>query len=421
MYKTALLLVAFTVCITAGCKKSGVNKSPSPVNQDTAKPIGEVEFNAINAWALSAKSILKTSDNNFLVLGYKMLQGNNPWLDPYPVFLKINGDLQVKLSKIPLTNDAETIDQAIETSDAFYLLGQIQGDVTQTHFNNLLIIKTDKSGSVLWEKQYNDITWVYSLVKTSDNNLAVLAYNSESWLPYYGNENAFTVMMKMDMNGNVLFRKDYVQENLNYGCSDLVETNNGYAFIAYKRTLDSTTSLGSLVAQFCRTDNTGNIISKTQLDGDDVLYMRATHLIKKSDGGFIVSHFHSQVGGTNGGSTNNFNTYLYYLDADGNIVHYGNLFYGNSINQMWDVVGIKQSEEGDIYVLGVVILSASEWGIIMKRFNAEGVLTKEKLYYLDRYASALEETSDGNFIIVSNDGNNQGISLLKVNKELEIQ
>jgi len=204
--------------MTASCKKSTTDPNPSPINSDTTKPyIGEVKYNAINGEDLSAKSILKTSDNDFLVTGLKMLQGQNPWLDPHPAFFKINSDLQVKLSKIPLTNDAATINQAVETSDGYYLLGQIQGDHSQTTFDNLLLIKTDKSGSVLWKKQYNNIVYVYSLIKASDNHLAILAYNGGSWLPNYINDNAPTVLLKIDMDGNVLFRKDYIQEGLHYG------------------------------------------------------------------------------------------------------------------------------------------------------------------------------------------------------------
>jgi hypothetical protein len=397
MYKTACLLVALIVVITSGCKKSTTNTSQPPVIRDTTKPyIGEVNFNTINGEDLSCKSILKTSDN--------------AWLDPYPAFFKINSDLKVTSTKIPLTSDAAAIHQAVETNDGFYLLGQIQPDYSQTTFNNLLLIKTNKSGSVLWKRQYDNIKWVYSLIKTNDNQLAILAYNGGSWLPNYVSDKAPTILLKLDMDGNVVFRKDFVQEGLHYGSTDLVETNSGYAFVAYKRVFDSTTGLGSLAAQFCKIDKAGNIISKTDFDGFNIQYMRATHLVKKVGGGFIVSHFPSQKGG--------FNSYLYYLDEEGNRTHLGNLFEGNSNNEMWDIAGIKQSDDGSVYVLAVDLWSINAWAIIMKRFDAQGVLIKTKKYYIDGYARALEKTTDGNFIIASD--KSHGISLLKINKDLEV-
>lgn len=167
--------------------------------------------------------VIKTSDGNIVVAGYRDYQGSGYGSFAGKAFLRkynINGDI-LWYKEYVENNEWITFYDIIEANDEGLLA---IGKCSQcgANRNKLLILKTDKDGNELWRKTNGGSDWTigYGLDKTSDGGYIITGNTTDldPWLDVF--------LLKIDANGNQEFKKYFARANEDTG-DDVIQTSDG--------------------------------------------------------------------------------------------------------------------------------------------------------------------------------------------------
>jgi len=150
------------------------------------------------------------------------------------------------------------------TDDVYYISGY-KG-------SSGFIIKTDTSGSVLWNRRYLDTYGIYSIAEYSENTFIVSGYLTPGIL----------VCMKLDSSGSIKWKRDYLNDTLanRIGPYKIVKTkNNMYAL---------GTTVGYNVGRLMIIDSLGNIVNSKFYYYPDSIGINQYNINITSDSGYIV-------------------------------------------------------------------------------------------------------------------------------------
>jgi hypothetical protein len=147
-----------------------------------------------------ANSVNLTSDSGYIVCGQARMQ-NNGIGDMLLLKLNANGD--TLWSRIYGGISGDEAHCVLQTSDGGYILAGNTGSFGPPH---AIVIKTDSIGNTLWAKTYGGPVrdQVSSIQQTSDNGF-ILA----GWTQSFGTGNGNVLLIKTDGNGNILWTKVY--------------------------------------------------------------------------------------------------------------------------------------------------------------------------------------------------------------------
>lgn len=219
-----------------------------------------------------ATDIKQTSDGGYIVTGYKQVSNVN---DPFLIKTDSSGNVLWEHNYDFGLNMDDRSHSVCQTSDGGYILAGQTRNVDQFPNYDMLIVRTDGNGNVVWMRTYRytdygndvamsivqlddggfffggttqssiwssfvirtnsagDIIWTktrpndyqsecYSVIKTTDDNL-VLSGTSVSF-----DTDTDILIEKLDMNGNQLWEKIYGGENSETGQSIKEVTSGGY-------------------------------------------------------------------------------------------------------------------------------------------------------------------------------------------------
>lgn len=143
---------------------------------------------------------------------------------------------------------------------------------------DMYVIKTDKSGNVLWTKTYGGTNWdfAYSIQQTADGGF-IVAGGTYSFGA--GDEDMFLV--KTDSNGDTLWTKSYGGLYEDEASSVVQTSDGGYILTGHTKSFGDTN--GDIYT--VKTDNNGDTLwtKKLSFPGVD----KATQIIQTIDGGYI--------------------------------------------------------------------------------------------------------------------------------------
>jgi hypothetical protein len=320
-----------------------------------------------------ASSIQQTSDGGYIVAGetYSFCVG---WDDIFLIKTDANGNIQwVKTYGGTSIDGASSVQQ---TFDGGYILagftislGAGSGDI--------LLIKTDANGNVIWAKTYGGANYDYasSVQQTSDGGY-ILAGTTIS----LDVSSADIILIKTDANGNVQWAKTYGGT----GASSFQQTSDGGYIVA-----GGTYSFGAGSADIIliKTDANGNIIWAKTYGGTD--YDWASSVQQTSDGGYIVAGYTGSFGA--GWE----DIFLIKTDANGNI-QWAKTYGGTSIDGAYFV---QQTSDGGYIMAGYTgSFGADSADIILIKTDANGNVQWAKTYG-GTGASSVQQTSDGGYIL----------------------
>ena len=253
-------------------------------------------------------------------------------------------------------------------------------------FFSLSLIFTGIASAGQWAKIYgygrpaggDEIA--YSIQQTSDGGYIVAGYTKS-----FGAGSADAWVLKLDASGNVAWQKTYGGTNYDYAYSIQQTSDGGYIVAGWTCSFGG----GDCDAWVLKLDANGNVQwQKTYGGSDDD---EAYSIQQTLDGGYIVAGYTKSFG------AGYHDVWVLKLDSNGNIQWqktYGGkgIDYANSIQQTLDggyiVAGYTRSFGlgGDVWVL---------------KLDANGNVQWQKHYGGDwyDYASSIQQTSDGGYIV----------------------
>jgi predicted secreted protein len=174
------------------------------------------------------------------------------------------------------TGDDYMLD-VIQTSDNGYMMSGYTASFG-AGANDAWLIKTDASGSMLWNKTYggNLTDMGYGVVQTNDGGYTFTGYTSS-----FGAGGNDAWLVKTDASGNMLWNKTYGGNSTDQTYALARTSDGGYAMAGY-------TMRGTLASAYLvRTDASGNMLwEKTYRETNSTQI--GLHMIKTADEGFAI-------------------------------------------------------------------------------------------------------------------------------------
>jgi len=247
-------------------------------------------------------SLKKQSQSSILLIGSTGTNFTMPSSKIWIAILDINSELSFEKT-YGGSDDDIGIDRII-LNDGYLITGSSYSndfDIPSNYGeNDVLLIKTDLAGNLLWSKNYGGSSTdsPYSLARTNDNG-CILVCNSSSKDFDLNNKNSNTWVFRVDKTGDMLWQKKYGDPFSRILVSKQLDNQNNFL-------LAGTINNGLQDFWLVKIDPFGNIIWEKTYDtnGDEVLSdMQVT-----PDGGFIMV-----------GTKDNKDIYIVKTDANGNL------------------------------------------------------------------------------------------------------
>jgi len=257
-------------------------------------------------------SIKELNDGGYILIGYS--KSFEPRGDFYVVRIDCLGD--ELWSNNYGTNYVDYGFDVLETDEGFILLGTaggfynpVQADF-KSHDADVLMIKIDKNGSEIWRKTYggNQHDFGNAILAAADGYYILGSTQSE------GNGSFDIMLMKVDKSGNKLWSKTYGDKSFDYGYSfDITSDTCLYLLGA----TDNSDIGNSIDMYLIKSDMSGKIIWEMSIGGTGSEYgysVRATE-----DSGCVL------IGNTNSYGNGNNDIYFLRLDKDGNLLIFNDI------------------------------------------------------------------------------------------------
>lgn len=334
-----------------------------------------------------ASCVRQTNDGGYVIIG------NAPAIvnvnGAYVIKIDLNGD--TLWTQILGNCRGTTIRQ---TADGGYIIGGSTPDALSLANSDIVIIKLDAAGNLVWNRQFPRYSADYAtaVLPTNEGGYIVAGYFIEPSMPLK------ICLIKTDSVGNMLWSKFWNGipfDNLNSLCYLNLDDN-----------VQQTHDNGYIITGTCITgvSNTDAFLIKLNDQGDFAWMKTYENTIntcndygnavqETSDYGFMV------IGNIHNTGSGLMDPYLLKTDSMGNF-EWNKTYHGtyNSNSR----TAVQTSDDG--YIIGVNNLDSqsSLYDIGLIKTDFTGNISWSKLYgglLNDDYAASIEQTSDGGYII----------------------
>jgi hypothetical protein len=231
-------------------------------------------------------SVIQTSDNGFLVVGYTLSFEPSYTSKIYMIKTDENGDS----TWTRILGNGAGGRCVLESSDGGYIISGYTG----ASFGIVYIVKTDSRGDTLWTKEYrrDDGDWGEKIKPTSDGGYIVVGTTC-------GHQNDSDIyILRIDENGDTLWTKTYGGDLHEEGYGVQQTNDGGFIFSGW-----SASTRGIYII---KTDENGDTLWTKSHDSG-----RAYSIYQTSDGGYMLS------GCVGDGLEGSADTYLLRADING--------------------------------------------------------------------------------------------------------
>lgn len=234
----------------------------------------------------TASTIVQGSGNNFVIGGRYMesdSSGNRYNRDIYLVNINSEGDtLWTRrfsfVTGTPANPDFEDCLKLIRTSDnGFALTGYSSGFAG--NYSQMFLIKTDSNGVLQWKKNYggSEDEGGYDLLQLPDSSFFVFGYSDS----YNGGVRSW-YLVRTDKSGSQIWEKTYGGPIYNIGVSINTTLDNNL-ILTGGMAITSTDAQGTLL----KTDLAGNVIWEKKYGGSKI--DEINRLVETSNGDFVTA------------------------------------------------------------------------------------------------------------------------------------
>lgn len=348
------------------------------------------------------------------VTGYEKVILNSKDLD-----IKENGNNEI----YPTLNDRwlKTFDfneyeagfSVQQTSDGGYII--VGGKSPPAGDYNLLVIKTDNNGDIVWTKEFEN-GFGFSVKQTSDGGYVI---GGEA----YSSDNVDIWLIKTDNDGNIIWDKKFDENDSDYSYDADQTSDGGYIVVGL------TGEPGDADAIIIKTDGFGNSewIKTYGGTGENAAYS----VVQTPDGGYVVS-------GTVSTEEVNGDVWLFKINGTGELLWentYGESYLGNAYSvqltndEGFIITGVKTSTNTDtsaLYFDGhIPIFGNNDYDIFLIKTDESGEVIWEKTFggEDENWGIETQQTNDNGYIIIGFDDRTFGANciLIKTNSNGETQ
>jgi hypothetical protein len=272
-----------------------------------------------------------TSDGGFIIAGDSYssdgdVPSNAGQHDALVLKLDRNGSIE--WSRVFGGSLGETFQSVIETSDGGYVLAGFtrssDGDFSGNYGeSDLLILKLDGSGNLLWQKSYggagSDIA--REVRQTSDGEFVVVGETNSTNGHVTESKGGLDVwLLKLDSSGDLIWQKSYGGSGNDWGTSINIASNGNYAIGGISASGDGDVTGAHGIDDFwvLLVDVNGNLQWQNALGGS---YRENCFSIDQmSDGGFVATGYTQSVDGDISETLGSWDIWIVKLDGLGNLV-----------------------------------------------------------------------------------------------------
>jgi len=298
-------------------------------DEETPPNIQWVQQYTANYSADYADRVIQTTDGGFAIAGiidahkYSVPVG---WLVKTDSLGDVEWNQTFTVVSGNLTYNLESIAGLVETKDGGYVISGTEAsfpsdDMAIAPSTFAILLKTDGSGNVLWNRTYSELNGISFMVKTSDGGFALAgdyslvktdskgkeqwqkSYQDNVFKPNDENQNLISItqttdsgyalltsdniLFKVNPSGSLQWKQTYQVGTSNYGApgyiNSFIQTSDGgYALEGRTYTSNATDGIVAVI----RTDSKGHVQGNSTYGPDG---SSGTSLIQASDGGYAFA------------------------------------------------------------------------------------------------------------------------------------
>lgn len=316
------------------------------------------------------------------------------------VFLTISGFSWIPCSALiqwsqtyGVASNDEVASQVIQTADGGYTFAGWSGSGSSSM---LWLVKTDSNGQAQWNKTYSgrlSSVNVNPLVQTTDGGYALFGYFNTS----FDNGNDF-LLVKTDSSGNVQWNKTYnggIKDER--GCSIIKTNDGGYALLGdtnYTSGIQDYFLISQDYLWLIKTDSNGNTQwNKTYGSG---WRSSPAMALQTNDGGYALL-------GTTWSSPTAYSGKIILVKTDSN----GNMQWNKTFSGLEAGISnsIVKTSDGGYALLGITMTSTTPgWKIWLIKTDSSGNTQWNQTYGIGQTDAmySIVQSSDGGFVMAGN-------------------
>ena len=249
--------------------------------------------------------IKKTNDGGFLLGGsldvtasggagnFKSNQrhaGGDYWL------IKIDAEGTKKWSRYYGGLFTDTLLDLTETDNGDYILvGSSDSDDTDISNNigsyDFWVVKINNSGDLIWEKNYggSQIDEAFSILKTVDNHYIIVGNSRSNDINIAENNGSADIwIIKIDVDGNLIWEKNYGGSSFENSTKIITSTNGGFLITGSSRSedLDVSNNKGNKDVWVIKINDLGNLEWQKNIGGSEL--DEANSILELQNGALIL-------------------------------------------------------------------------------------------------------------------------------------
>lgn len=393
---------------------NGIDDNCNGLIDENACQFGSTVFNKYygGTGIDEASQIIETNDGGLLIAGQTTsingnVSGNHGNYDAWVIKLNSAGNLQWQKALGGTKSDAAG--SIAKTNDGGFIIAgsssSFDGDLTNNFgITDVWVVKLDATGNILWQQSYggnaNDIA--ESIRQTTDGGYIIGGVTeSSSFNVVAPSSNPDYLVMKIDANGQLLWRKTFGGSNIDMAEAVVETPDAGFAIVGttFSNDNDVTGYKGNGDIWLLKLNANGDLLWQKTLGGNAGEY--GTDIINTQDGGLAIT---GRTNSSNGDVTQNFggqDAWIAKLSSTGSVIWQRSI--GNTMNQV--AKSIIEDTDGSFVAIGETNSlnnpgTAGTDGYLIK-LSSTGQIIQTKIIggYGNDVASSIIRTSDGNFVI----------------------
>lgn len=326
--------------------------------------------------------VKQTLDGKYIVVGSTSSYGAGN-TDVYLVKLESGGWVRWQKTFGGFGNDVGR--SVIQLADSGYVLTGFTNSFGSGGYDALLI-RVDKDGNQIWQKTFGGLDWdfAYDLVQAADGSIVICGTTSS-----FGNGNTDGMVIKFDLNGNVIWQKFFG----GVGDDDLksiIRTNdNMLATVGSNKSVDVNGN-----CYFLKLDLNGDTLFAKKFGGIYKDY--ANDIVQRPDNNYVI------VGAKTYTANTHTESVIFEFNPSGVNFNELNFYASNTADEAWVAVSTSYAGPGYVaYIRNVPVPSYKMQGNIFvcktslypNIVNSFGGIEDETIY-------AFDSTKDGGYVSV---------------------